>query len=259
MATSSLSHWMYSFFKSDSSDSFSGFTQDDLLSDVNNIDTIHTEEKYSSESEIDSAYQDCFPLKSNMADSSYPVPNFLQVKHNMKSITITADSNKIPTIKKFLDENLHIQHGHSQNGLIYKSMDKDSTTVTLYITTGKIHVQGPGYTEWVNHFINSFHQIDNTKSITSQPRASTPIPKAHRVNSNTAKIHEISQIAVSVEETPGTQFMIGATNSFEFHGTHNQTCTIQGLTVISILQAHVESLQQELSALKSKINQGQQK
>jgi hypothetical protein len=156
MATSSLSHWMYSFFKSDSSDSFSGFTQDDLLSDVNNIDTIHTEEKYLSDSEIDSTYQDCFPLKSNMADS-YPVPNFLQVKHNMKSITITADSNKIPTIKKFLDENLHIQQGHSQNGLIYKSMDKYSTTVTLYITTGKIHVQGPGYTEWVNHFINSFY------------------------------------------------------------------------------------------------------
>ncbi|KAL3887517.1 hypothetical protein ACJMK2_027458, partial [Sinanodonta woodiana] len=62
------------------------------------------------------------------------------------SITITADSNKIPTIKKFLDENLHIQQGHSQNGLI--SLDKDSTTVTLYITTGKHHVQGPGYTEW---------------------------------------------------------------------------------------------------------------
>ena len=96
MATSSLSHWMYSFFKSDSSHSFSGFTQDDLLSDVNNIDTIHTEDKYSSDSEIDSTYQDCFPLKSNMADSSYPVPNLLQVKHNMKSITITADSNKIP-------------------------------------------------------------------------------------------------------------------------------------------------------------------
>ena len=46
--------------------------------------------------------------------------------------------------------------------------------------------------------------------------------------------------------------MIDAKNSFEFHGTHNQTCTIQELTVISILQAQVESLQQELSALKSK-------
>ncbi|KAL3891226.1 hypothetical protein ACJMK2_003489, partial [Sinanodonta woodiana] len=90
---------------------------------------------YSSDSEIDSTYQDCFPLKSNMADSSYPVPNFLRVKHYMKSITITADSNKIPTKKKFLDENLHIQQGHSQNGLIYKSMNKDSITVPLYITT----------------------------------------------------------------------------------------------------------------------------
>jgi hypothetical protein len=256
MATSSLSQWIYSFFKSDSSDSFSGFTQEDLLNDIKNMDTLNTEQKYSLE--IDSTYQDCVTPESNMADSS-SVPNFLKIQHNKQSITITADSKIIPTIKKFLDENLHFQQGHSNNGLIYKSMDTVSATVTLYITTGKIHVQGPGYTDWVNYFINTCQQMGESTSlklITSQPRASTPIPEAHRspnpANSNTA-LHEISQIAINVEETPGPQFMIGATNSFEFHGIHNQTCTsMQCSVMIGNLQAQVERLEQELSALKSK-------
>ena len=94
MAVSSLSHWMYSFFKSDSSDSFSGFTQDDLLSDVNNIDTIHTEEKNSSDSEIDSTYQDCFPVKSNMADSSNPTDIKTDVQ-TLRGVNINNITDKI--------------------------------------------------------------------------------------------------------------------------------------------------------------------
>ncbi|KAK3578553.1 hypothetical protein CHS0354_025265 [Potamilus streckersoni] len=246
MATSSLSQWIYSFFKSDYKDSFSGFTQEDLLNDIKNMDTFNTEQKYSLE--IDSTYQDCVTPKSNMADDSSSVPNFLKIQHNIQSITITADSKIIPTIKKFLEGNLYFQQGHSNNELIYKSMDTVFATVTLYITTGKIHIHGPGYTDW------QMGESTSLKLITSHPRASTPIPEAHRsqnpVNSNTA-LHEIIQIAI--QETPGPQFMIGATNSFESHEIQNQFCTKQKCSVmIGNLQAQVEMLKQELSALKSK-------
>lgn len=92
-------------------------------------------------------------LKSNMADKNFP--EILGITHNKLSSTTTVSSYMLDTIRRYLEANLNLTGGNSQSGYIYRTKHKPSKSVTLHVTTNKMHVQGPGYTPWVNSFIDT--------------------------------------------------------------------------------------------------------
>ena len=117
------------------------------------------------------------PSESNMA-AVEKVSNYTNVINRKQSLVLVLSREILDKVKTYLDENLKFEKATVQNGYIYT---QSSQTITYYPTTAKLHVQGNGYSAWVESFLQmnlddlNGHQT-SVKVIDTQPMASTPLP-----------------------------------------------------------------------------------
>ncbi|VDI32542.1 Hypothetical predicted protein [Mytilus galloprovincialis] len=105
--------------------------------------------------------------------SAENIPEFLQISPKKNSVTIHVSSHMIQDVQEILDNDLNFIRSHFQYGNIYKTVD-NSVTVTLYVSTGTINVQGNNVFTWIDTFVAKCELLEK-EIISSQPRASTPI------------------------------------------------------------------------------------
>ncbi|CAC5395511.1 unnamed protein product [Mytilus coruscus] len=108
--------------------------------------------------------------------SAENVPDFLQISPKKHSVTI------------------HVAQSHFQYGNIYKSVS-NSVTVTLYVSTGTINVQGRNAYTWIDTFVATCESLEK-EIISSQPRSSTLVEFIEEIfNSSIEFSQENSQMA----------------------------------------------------------------
>ncbi|CAG2236688.1 unnamed protein product [Mytilus edulis] len=79
----------------------------------------------------------------------------------------------IQDVQGILDNDLNFIRSHFQYGNIYKTVN-NSVTVTLYVSTGTINVQGRNVFTWIDTFVGKCELLEK-EIISSQPRSSTPV------------------------------------------------------------------------------------
>ncbi|VDI54060.1 Hypothetical predicted protein [Mytilus galloprovincialis] len=131
--------------------------------------------------------------------SAEDVPDFLHISPKKNSVTIHVAQHMLQDVQRILDSDLNSVKSHFQFGNIYKTVN-NSVTVTLYVSTGTINVQGRSIFTWIDTFVANCESLEK-EIISSQPRSSTPVEFIEEIfNSSIESSQENSQMSEEIND-----------------------------------------------------------
>ena len=115
------------------------------------------------------------------------------VDFNLYSDTIHVPMAMVQSVSEHLNSTLKFEKCDDvRNGEIYKTANR-SATVTLYVTTGSIHVQGPSHSEMTDNLYRHFRKMNDDAKVMQQI--------GHSQETEVKQIADPERVHTSQEET----------------------------------------------------------